>query len=233
MKFQRINENVIKCIMTSEEMRVCGVRVEDLMDDRAKAEEFLQYVLSKARYEVDFVTNGDVLNVQLSVMSDGGVSMMISDDQNAAIRAIAEQFKDRLREFTKVLEEAKSNTKELSDTKDYSKEKVIKYFISSEDDKEVVSYSFWSHLSTLDECISIAKAMQDICDTPSDLYKYYDEYFLCIHLSMKKSQIAKYVFIMSEYSDDVSSDQNEYLMIKEHGQIIIKDTALSELSMLA
>lgn len=232
MKFQRINENVIKCIMTREEMSVRGLNVEDILGDRAKAEEFLQYVLTKARYEVNFETNGDVLNVQLSVMKDGSVSMMISDDQNAAIKVIAEQFKEKLREFSKVLEDS-SKYKEMKTKDIYSTEKVIKYFISTPDEDNRASYDFWTRLSSLDECILLSKALSSVQDVPSTLYKYCGDYYFNIHLSMDKKEIAKNVFIMSEYSDDVSGDFGDYLMVKEHGKIIIKENALSKLLMIS
>lgn len=233
MKFQKINDNVIKCHLTEEDMRVRGVKLEDLLDDHAKADEFLQYILSKARNEVNFVMNGDILNVQMSVLKDGSVSMMISDDQNAAIRAIAEQFKEKLREFSRVLEHAgntKTSNTPSGPTKDsFNKEQVIKYFVNSGDDGEIVSYDFWSRLSSLDDCIKLAKALSEAKYAVSDLFKYYGEYYLRINLTMSKSDIAKNVFIMSEYSDDVSSDVNDYLMVSEHGEVIIKNVALMEL----
>lgn len=215
--------------MTREEMSVRGLNVDDILGDRAKAEEFLQYVLTKARYEVDFETSGDVLNVQLSVLKDGSVSMMISDDQNATIKVIAEQFKEKLKEFSKALEDT-AKYKEMKSKDIYSTEKVIKYFISvPEDNNKDASYDFWSRLSGLDECIHMSKALKAIKDVPSTLYKYCGEYYFNIQLSMDKKEIAKNVFIMSEYSDDVSGDTRDYLMIREHGKVVIKDNALSKL----
>lgn len=221
--------------MTQEEMRCQGINIDDLMDDRAKAEEFLQYVLTKARYEVDFVTRGDVLNVQLSVMKDGEVSMMISDDQNAAIRAIAEQFKEKLREFSKVLEN-KSNSAVLRQVsapeEPEAKPDIIDDIVSGDKSEEVTEYDFWTRLSSIDDCIRVANALSDISDVPSRLYKYYGEYYIWVHLSMTKSEVAKYVFIMSEYSDDVSSESNEYLMVSEHGEVLIADRALRDLAII-
>lgn len=234
MKIQRINENVIRCVLTDEEMRGAGVNIDDLMGNRDKAEEFLQYILSQAKCEVDFVTNGDVLNVQMSVMRDGGVSMMISDDQNAAIRAIAEQFKEKLREFSSVLEQAGAglpgDTREPEDL--YSADNVIRCIINGEADQEIVAYDFWARLSSMEECVRLARALSDIKDTRSDLLKYFGEYYICLHMNMKKTDIAKTVFVMSEYSDDVSSDTGDYLMVNEHGDVLIRDHAISQLLML-
>ena len=83
MKFTKINDSSIRCLISREEMDAQGINIEDLLDDRVKAEEFLRYVLQQARYEVDFVTTGEALNVQLTVMKDGDVSLMISDEDKA------------------------------------------------------------------------------------------------------------------------------------------------------
>lgn len=232
MKFQRINENVIKCVLTREEMQLRGLNVEELLSNRAKAEEFLQYVLSKARYEMDFAGNGEVLNVQLSVMPDGGVSMMISDDHNAAIRAIAEQFKERLKEFSEVFEKAGEFASKV-DGNDFSKEKVINYFISPKSEGDILTYDFWSRLDSIEGCISMAKALFEVQNAESDLYKYINGYYMRVRLSMNKNDIAKNVFVMSEYSDDVSAENTEHFMVREHGDLIIKSNALSELSKLS
>lgn len=229
MRFQKINDNVIRCTMTQEEMKVQGINIDDLMDDRAKAEEFLQYVLTKARYEVDFVTSGDVLNVQLSVMKDGEVSMMISDDQNAAIRAIAEQFKEKLREFSKVFEGASTEQHEaIIDIE--PKDNLLEGIGGDENGSDPVSHDFWIRLSSIDDCIRMARALTGVHDAHSSLYKYYGEYYICTHLDLSKSEIAKVVFIMSEYSDDVSSESSEYLMVSEHGEVLIADYALRDLA---
>jgi negative regulator of genetic competence, sporulation and motility len=71
-----------------------GVKIDDLMDNRSKAEEFLRGILQEAREKLDFQTSGEALNVQLSIMKDGDVLLMISDDQNAVIRTMLDQLKD-------------------------------------------------------------------------------------------------------------------------------------------
>lgn len=234
MKFQKINENVIRCIISQEEMSRQGVNIDDLMADRGKAEAFLQYVLSAAKYEVDFVTSGDVLNVQLSVLKDGEVAMMISDDQNATIRVLAEQFKNKLQEISRALQESVA-AKDIDDPKNSSKDKLLKDIMNETPDKGEASeevrtdYTFWSRLSSLDDCINMARALSDVKTVPACLYKYYDEYFMSVSFKLTKSEIAKYVFIMSEYSDDVSAESKEYLMVSEHGQVIISENAIEKL----
>lgn len=221
--------------MTSEEMLTRGLSVDDIIEDRKKAEELLQYVLSMASGEVDFVSHGDVLNVQMSVLNDGSVSLMISDDQNAAVRAIAEQLKEKLKEFSSVLTQTREKLIENGDSAK-GKEKLIKYFINTKgSDNKVVDFDFWARLSSLQDCINMAKVLSrnNIENIKADLYKYYDdEYYICIHLSMSRLEMTRNLFTMSEYSDDVSSEASDYLMVCEHGKLLIKDNALKNLALI-
>lgn len=230
MKIQRINEKVIRCVITREEMNRRGIDIEDLMDNRGKAEEFLQYVLSQARYEVDYETTGDVLNVQLSVMKDGEVAMMISDDHNAAIRAIAEQFQLKLDEFRRALEKARKA--EMADDKTISqkaKEKIIRDILDSTKINDKVDFDFWARLETMEECIAMAGALSNLQDTTSVLYRYKDVYYLNIGVSLRKDDIAGNVFVMSEYAKNLNTQPSPAPIIKEHGKVILKENALESL----
>lgn len=226
MRFQKINENVIRCTITQEEMRCQGINLDDLMDNRAKAEEFLQYILTKARHEIDFVTSGDVLNVQLSVMKDGEVSLMISDDQNAAIRALAQQFKDKLREFSKALEGGgaiAANAEPKAMPEEHRQ---------APPEEEQPATDFWARLATMDDCIRMSKALSASFDVPATLYKYYGEYYIRVHIDLPQAVVAKALFTMSEYADEVSPQSNEFLMVSEHGDVLIREDAVAQLGSL-
>ena len=115
MKFQKVNDNVIRCIISQEEMNEKGVKIDDLMDNRSKAEEFLRGILQEAREKLDFQTSGEALNVQLSIMKDGDVLLMISDDQNAVIRTMLDQLKDRLKDFQSEMDVAVQKRREAKE----------------------------------------------------------------------------------------------------------------------
>ena len=96
MRFTKISNNSIRCIISQKEMGEHGVELDDLMDNREKAEGFLRYILQEARTAVDFRTNGNVLNVQMSIMPDGDIALMISDDADSAIRNMLSEMKNQL-----------------------------------------------------------------------------------------------------------------------------------------
>lgn len=99
MKFKKISDNAIRCTITADEMSSYDIQLDDLLEDRKKAETFLRYVLEEAREEVNFTASEEALSVQLSVMPGGDVSMMISGGQEESLHDVIDQLKDTLSEL--------------------------------------------------------------------------------------------------------------------------------------
>lgn len=53
MKFRKLDDHKIHCIISQEEMNEKGMRIEDFLDHRDKTEEFLREILAEAKYELD------------------------------------------------------------------------------------------------------------------------------------------------------------------------------------
>ena len=178
MKFTRINENAIRCVISHEEMDAQGINLEELMGDRTKAEEFLRYILQQARYELNFVTTGDALNVQLSVSQEGDVSMMISDDQNMAIHAMLMAFKEKLKEFQDALDSSKMSRAQLQDVLTREIQKSTQEILSQAEDTDPLEMNVWAEVEDLDSCIRMANVLSYLGDIPSSLYRLGDMYYM-------------------------------------------------------
>lgn len=240
MKFTKLNENSIRCIISQDEMVEYGVNLDDLMDDREKAEDFLRVILDEAKTEVDFHTSGEALNVQLSIMPDGDIALMISDDQNAAIRAMLSQFKDKLKDFSELINEEKSkkenvHKKGTTEVKPYEPTpfdqivETTKEVLEAAAEDDPLEMTLWSEYEQLDDCIRLAKALYALGDVDSQLYKFDGYYFLSMTLVQTKRQMAKNVFAVAEYSRQVFNDASLAARLHEHGTLILKDHALRDL----
>ena len=47
MKFRKLDDHKIHCIISQEEMNEKGMRIEDFLDHRDKTEEFLREILAE------------------------------------------------------------------------------------------------------------------------------------------------------------------------------------------
>ena len=206
-------------------MNAQGIDLEEVMGDHSKAEEFLRYVLQQARYEVDFETTGEALNVQLTVTKDGDVSLMISDDQNAAIHAMLAQFKERLKEFQQAIEQGR-----LAAQKALPVDPAQEVLTEGSDD-DVVDMELWAELESLDNCIQLAKSLSR-SDVASRMLKYRDTYYLIMNLNQTKKQLAHSVFTIAEFSKNLYAAGPTTYGVEEHGSVLIEKDALRELERL-
>lgn len=247
MRFTKISNNSIRCIISQKEMGEHGVELDDLMDNREKAEGFLRYILQEARTAVDFRTNGNVLNVQMSIMPDGDIALMISDDADSAIRNMLSEMKNQLQAIADtesrkpedkkdpmlwVPEDFKSlrkaNTPELS-AEDAPEAPVSKEAGEEENRDAINTLPLWGQFDSLADCIHLAEIAPELKDVPSVLYQYDGVFFLKLSLTMTRRQLAGIAFKVAEYSNSLYPDIPGVMDIVEHGRVIIEENAMQKL----
>ena len=65
MRFKRINDDTIRCIITEEDMIEHGVDVEDFLRNRGNAREFLHEIVEQAAKEVGYEMHSGMLSMQV------------------------------------------------------------------------------------------------------------------------------------------------------------------------
>jgi|GEM_PF-2613506 negative regulator of genetic competence, sporulation and motility len=133
MKFQKLNDDVFECYISQDELIAQGIDVKDFIADREKANNFLRFVLKEANFEIGFNPEGKILNVQISVMKDGALSLMISNENNPRIQDILGDLKSRLEHYQKIVEDYlrespdKSRSLKPENIEDYLNHVIKKY----------------------------------------------------------------------------------------------------------
>ena len=242
MRFQKISDNSIRCIITQEEMIEKGVKIDDLMDNREKAEDFLRYILQEARYAVDFRTNGNVLNVQLSMMPGGDISLMISDDEDSAIRNVIAEMKNHMAAMqagNRASQDSENPSASAGSGKnaegsDQKGDPTMLHASSDggqpeEDPNEILDLPIWAQLDSLEDCIQLSVHLPELQNEDSTLYYYEGMYFLEIRLKMTRKKLAGIAFRVVEHANGLYADVPGILEIVEHGTVLRKGTALKDL----
>lgn len=225
MQFKKINEKAFKCIISQEEMDEQGVQLDDLMDNRDKAETFLRYILQQAKYEVDFESTGEALNIQMTVMPCGDIQLMISDDKNSAIRGMLSELRNHLKDFHGTLEEKKKELEEI-------KAKAVDVSTDEKDAEEIIKMDLWAEIASLENAMRLAKALPQLLNHESSLYKMNDKYYLVVDIEMTRKELAGIAFTVAEYSDTLYADNPGTMQIAEHGKLITEGNALAVLAQL-
>ncbi len=233
MRFKRIDNNSIRCIISQEEMDEHGIAIDDLMDDRNKAETFLRYVLQQAHDEIDFEMTGNMLNVQLSIMPDGDVSLMITDNERSALKNIISQFRDSLKMVKEALEEKKNSLTDASKVLEEYKEALPdKKSLGKSHADDPFRVTVWTELPSLESGILLVQAVPSIVGRESTLFKYKDTYYLRMEMDGTRKEAASLAFTMSEYVTVLYGETPAVYDVIEHGKVIIDTEATKKLAQL-
>ncbi len=81
MKFSRINETTIGCYLTQEDLETSGINLDDIMERKENAMEYLRHVILEAAKAENFRLDGGVTTMQIRAMMDGSLSLTLSCTQ--------------------------------------------------------------------------------------------------------------------------------------------------------
>ena len=99
MKFTRINDHTVNCIITADDMDEQGLSIEDLFQKGDEAREFLQEIILRATQEVGYQPTSAFMPMQIAVLPDQSISVTLSENPGAAIADMLRGLADRLRQF--------------------------------------------------------------------------------------------------------------------------------------
>lgn len=253
MLIKKENKNSITCRVSKEELAAHGFNnMEDLMHDQSKARQFLNEILVEARETLDFKADTGSMSVQLAGQPDGSVNIRINKDKPAdALASIMAKCKDALGDLSK---ESDPQSDKNDDEKDPYEGVEVDTIAPRFDGKQNISTLGHKEasellksvsndtpillpvviaLDDLEKCISLCKELAPANKYAiSDLYKYDGRYYLSMNLTDTKQTLANSVFAISEFCDDVANHGNMAAILKEHGELIIGETAIEKLAVL-
>lgn len=96
MEFKRINENTVSCIITQEDMDEQGIVLQDLLEKKKEAMDFLHEVVERAEEEVDYKPSGEITPMQIAILQDQSICITLSENPEAAITEILKMISSKL-----------------------------------------------------------------------------------------------------------------------------------------
>ena len=99
MRFKRIDEETVRCLISESELNENGLELEDFLNNKGKTEDFLKKIISMAQQEVDYKVQGGPISVQVAVLENHTLALTLSEKQE---QNIADMLKN-LRSAVEVL----------------------------------------------------------------------------------------------------------------------------------
>lgn len=228
MKFEKMNNGALRCVLNQEDLEQNGIALEDFFSNNTNAREFLEKLIRIAEEEVGYQTSGNMMSIQAAIMSEDEIVLTFSESQVSGSEII-EHIKNMFgASEAKTLERQEPDMKE-----DIIKEAKDQNFKRVEGDREGYAYllTFLS-FSTVRKFCQILPANSN---ADSRLY-YLDkkkQYFLWADLNAStKAYVYEFVAASMEYAKNIEKDSMQSSYLEEHADIILKEKALETLAQL-
>lgn len=240
MKIEKVNENQIRCTLTSADLSSRKIKLSELSYGSEKARNLFYDMITQAHNEFGFEANGIPLMIEAIPSKDSLILNItkVSDPEELDTRfssfsspqsssgelhfSGADGILNLMKKIKEVTEKAISNKETSDDTKN----------LSSDNTPEAVNLIEAFRFSSLDDVINASRAVKALIASKNSLYKYEtDAYLIILHCSKESPEISNRICnILSEYgfSDHCCDASESYL--REHGYLMIADNALQRLA---
>ena len=247
MKLEKINDNQIKCILTSEDLAERSIRLNELAYGSEKAQELFRDMMQEAFREFGFTVDGAPLFVEAVPINMDTIVLIITkvDDpdeldtrfskftmpknQGTDIKD-AQGADDILDAIHKIYEsKKKAGSMRVKSPKEASVEP------AAAGDNEKVDFVKCFRFQDMDTVISAAANIAGFYSGENSLYRQdkTNEYLLVIHKGDHTPEdFNRVVNILSEYGSLTKYRAAAEAYMSEHGRVILKSDAVRQLSEL-
>ena len=233
MKIEKINDNKIRCTLTSADLAERNLKLSELAYGTEKARSLFQDMMLEANQQFGFNVDNAPLMVEAVPVAPDSIVLIITrvEDPQELDTRFAKSGADDIIDLFHKLCDVKNKAQEIA-KKAAQKENEKEPAASEEKNVDLVR-TF--HFSTLDDVISSAKALNQYFTGSNSLYKNRADanYQLVLHQSgCKPEEFNKVCNILSEYGRQESFSLAAEAFLLEHGNAMVKENALQELASL-
>jgi len=250
MKIERINDNQIRCTLTSFDLSVRNLNLSELAYGSEKARNLFREMIQKASNEVGFEAEDIPLMVEAIPLSDESVMLVITKIEDP------EELDTRFSKFSQLSEDERSSflnelTNEFlegaddllsllnSDTEKTEQADTKLEELDSSDEEESSKpaapltriYKF----ANLDQTADAAQVVGHVFQGGSTLYKRPDSHEYYLVVSNQGSEALEYsrvCNILAEYGTKVKQETGTEAYFREHYETMIATQALQKLTYL-
>ena len=239
MKFRRINDNTLSCIISPEDLRANGFKIDDFFERKKEAVDFIRSTVAQAAIAENFDLEGELTTMRVSVLPDHSLSLLITretsrEGASREMRKIAESIfasiASKMKEKEEASEEDPSDSLMKALLSDVSGARQAEGNTPKEHRNDsgkpgAFMFSFYSVRDAMDCCRLFSNAGQL---ASSFYYLAEDEtYFLILRRAENTpAGFEKWVLSGNEFGELVTSNEQYISFVKEHGVCIAAEHAV-------
>lgn len=254
MKFRKMNQNTIKCVLSEQELKDNGLDVYELLNNEDKTRVFMQGVFEAAQREMGENSEGRFASLEVTLLPNKDVELTLSKSSEEEIiksldhiRSIADGTIEgvtieRIEQIKKLLgAEQRAAYKELlgsiSEAMDITKAKPDDEEALEDDEdgrQEKYNRYYTFELTSMKDVFRLVSMIEDNNVLHAGLYRMDKScYYLLVDAKGTKfNSVYKFLGTSLEFVKDIIPGGNRQAFIREHSICMIQDYAFQVLRKL-
>lgn len=220
MEFSREGNNIIRCVISEEEIEELGYTIDDIISNSTRTQQFMNQIFDLAEQEFDTKFELGIKSVRADIMPDHTISLTFSE--HPGTEGVMDHIKDIVNGLLNTIPKQKWD--EIKGIKDAGIPKIEAEYDTIA--KIVVLFAF----EELDILMRYAKQVRVEHIPFNQLYKFDGIYFLMMDMTNSEEEdVRKLSALTDEYAADIFVGAEKRAFIYEHGKEIIKERAIEQL----
>lgn len=216
MRYKKINEATVQCIITAEDMLEYGLTLSDIFERNEKGEGFLRDIIERAHDEVGYMINGENIAMQITPLQNKGLVVTFTNEGPAGFRDILQHLKEVLQGVSA----------ELSKQDESIQHGAVVEQSAEEYDENRRMFVF----ATLRQVMRYTAAIPSNISVKSHLYKVDEAYYLVIEKNKLSYRMFNKISAQAvEFGNLIAVSEERMQYLDEHGEYLIADRAVSKL----
>ena len=236
MKFRKIDDGTVRCIISKEDMQEYGIVLEDFFKNKSKVHEFLHEIVERAEKEVGYEPKEGLLSMQIMPISPNTISITFSEHNPEEYENMMNNLKDSMGEFLgedpMILGDSAEEDEEflVEEEKSYSGSEAVDTdrFVRNTLEGMEKSDTIMISMHSIEKIAKFCRVLN--IDKPVKSELYYlgnkDIYCLIIEKNRLSAAIMRHILILAvEYTSYITDEMKLISHVREYGECIIEKSA--------
>ena len=211
MKYKKINDATVQCIITAEDMLEYGLTLADIFERNEKGEGFLRDIIERAHDEIGYQINGENIAMQITPLKDKGLVVTFTDESPMGFKDILQHLKDVLQG---VSDEVSRQEQEAAREQESVFDENRRMFV----------------FASLYQVMQYTASIPNTLSVKSHLYKEGDVYYLVLEKNRLSYKTFNKISAQGvEFANLIAVSEERMQYLEEHGERLIADRAVSRL----
>lgn len=212
MKYKKINEATVQCIITAEDMVEYGLTLADIFERNEKGEGFLRDIIERAHEEIGYQINGENIAMQITPLRDKGLVVTFTDETPMGFKDILQHLRDVLQGVSEEVsrQEQEAAAREQEEVFDENRRMFV--------------------FASLHQIMQYTASIPSSLSVKSHLYKEGEVYYLVLEKNRLSHKTFNKISAQGvEFGNLIAVSEERMQYLNEHGECLIADRAVSRL----